>query len=154
MKLEPLLRRVMKLEERVTDNQDELAGNAIDGVGRDLSSLEASLHEICHVVTLRGSLPRALRKPIESIDSFVDGRKIYGVARDSNEVSTIAVGHLVAELLGHPTPLDRVIDYAKENGNVRHFRDREAFAESVARRLRNPRCIALAKQIANYLRPS
>lgn len=119
--------------------------------GGHAGKLEASLHEIGHVVTLRGSLRAALRAPVPDVNSFMSDAGLYGVMRDENEVSTIAVELLAAELLGHPIDQLAVIRFAWENKNVRYFTDITRFHSRVLRRMRNHRCIRLAREVVSYL---
>lgn len=126
----------------------EFTAPAIDG---PLGPLEAHLHEIGHVVTLRGSLRCALRCPIRDVDGFMRRARLRGVIRDENEVSTIAVELLAAEMLGHPIDRLAVIRFAWKNRNVRHFANVARFHSRVLRRVKNTRCIELAREIARCL---
>lgn len=140
--------RATELEKRLVD-ADELAAEAIDG---DLAELESALHEIAHVVTLRGSLRRALRTaPILDVDAHMRKLGLYGIMRDENEVSTIAVELLTADLLGHPIDRREVVRFAWINKNVVYFDRLWRFDESVVRRMQNPRCRELARELARYL---
>lgn len=138
--------RAVQLDHSV--GSDEPTAPAIDG---DASVLEAALHEIGHVVTLRGSLRRALRQPIDDVDCFMANAGLYGVMRDENEVSTIAVELLAAGMLGHSINRADVVQFAWKNKNVRYFADITRFDSRVLRRMRNPRCIRLAREIARHL---
>lgn len=140
--------RALRLEERLCDPGD-LAAVALSG---KTAQLEASLHEIGHIVALRGSLLNALHSvPVCHINRLMTDMGMHGIVRDENEVSAIAVELLTAEMLGHPINAHEVTWFAWTNNNVRHFSDIALFEARVARRMKNPRCRNLAAEVAHYL---
>lgn len=148
--LQRLVERVERLEEELSGG---MAGPALDRGNKQLAALEASLHEIGHVVCLHGSLAQALReRQMISVDAYMETRGLRGVMRDEYEVSTIAVEILASRLLGYPINTSDVVAYAWEQKNVRYIQSKARFLRKVERRMFNPRCQRLAQELATHLR--
>jgi len=139
--------RSRKLERLVASGH--FAPPNVDTLSRGLSILEASLHEIGHVVTMRGSLRRALKMgPVDVVELVTPLR---GIVRDENEISTIAVELLTVEGLGFfIEPMD-VVEFACRHSNIVYSGDEYMAHAKVIRRMKNPRCQKLARELVSYL---
>lgn len=138
---------------RATYLERKLSGDVqpalVDG---DDDELEASLHELGHILALRGSLHTALcGEQVTDVDILMKEMGVHGIARDENEVSAIAIELLASTMIGLPIDSAKVIDFAWGHGNVSYFVYRDVFEARVVRRMQNARCRKLATELAQHL---
>lgn len=139
--------RARRLERRLSGTADWMA--FIDGKN---AALEASLHEVGHIVALRGSLRDALRmEPIADVNLFMKQNRLFGITRDENEISALAMTLLVAEKIAVPIDLDTVVSFAWNSGNVSYVQYREHLRMRVVTRMQSARCRHMASEVAGYL---